>query len=169
MRTNIRRTVAVPTLAVAALFGGATAANAVTPAPAPQAEAAAPQSEVATPAGAADSAAAQSSAAPSAYLTADGQQAVHGDYRQDFAATFAFPDADPAVQDYAQIYLNGEPSVVVPLQADGTVTIPVYLDMGHHFVGAVLLEDGLYPTDAVSALGFSVTAPLPGEPGSPVQ
>lgn len=161
MRTGIRRTLAVPMLAAAALFGGGSAATAVDApsAPAPSVPAPGDAAQASTPPEADE---------PRGVITADGQPSSNADYRQDLAATVSFPEADPTYPDYVQFYVNGQPSgPVVPLQEDGTVTVPLYMSMGTHFVGATLIEDGFYPTDSAQIPGFSVTAPLPGEEGSP--
>ena len=83
MRTSIRRILAVPMLATAAVAGSAVAAHA-----APAQESAPAVEQTGT-----------------GVITADGQPTTNGDYRQDLAAVVTFPQADPTVQDLSLIHI----------------------------------------------------------------
>lgn len=147
MRKNIRRTLAVPMLAAAAVAGSTVAVNAV---PDQDSAPASEQSGVGV-------------------ITADGQPTTNGDYRQDLAAVVTFPQADPTVQDYVQITFHGVPSgPLVPLDENGQAEVPLYMSPGSYFVGANYVEDGQEVTDTVQLPGFTATAPLPGEEDAPV-
>ena len=147
MRKDIRRTLAVPMLAAAAVAGSTVAANA-----APDQDPAPASEQTGT-----------------GVITADGQPTTNGDYRQDLAAVVTFPQADPTVQDYVQITFHGVPSgPLVPLDENGQAEVPLYMSPGSYFVGANYVEDGQEVTDTVQLPGFTATAPLPGEEDAPV-
>ncbi|MDH5150760.1 hypothetical protein [Kocuria palustris] len=147
MRNSIRRILALPMLATAAVAGSAVAAHA-----APAQESAPAVEQTGT-----------------GVITADGQPTTNGDYRQDLAAVVTFPQADPTVQDYVQITFHGVPTgPLVPLDENGQAEVPLYMSPGSYFVGANYVEDGQEVTDSVQLPGFTATAPLPGEEDAPV-